>query len=67
MIPNIRELVDPQKGPLGWMATIEYDGFVVYAIGDSRKECVEKFKRAIVFFNAEYAERVNEFRSHNHA
>jgi len=47
---NIRDI-----DGLGWIATIdhEYEGQarVIYALGNTRMECVERFKQAIVFYN----------------
>ena len=59
MDANIRE-VDGK----GWLATISHYGYVVYAIGNTREGCVERFKRAIVVYNDDYARRVYGAKSH---
>ena len=48
----------------GWIATVDHEGYVIYAIGNNREECVARFKRAIVFYNDEYIRNTYGTKSH---
>ena len=53
---KIEQVENPDNGEyIGWLATIDhkYNGVtsIIYAIGNTRAECVERLKRALVAFN----------------
>lgn len=49
MNANIRPIAN-----LGWIASIDHEQRVIYAIGNTRDECIKRFKRALVFYNDYY-------------
>jgi len=65
MDANIRPVkdVDGSESVLGWLATVDtHDQQVIYAIGNTREECVEKLKRAIVFYNEDYVRKASKMK-----